>query len=147
MATINRRKLEAVINHIQGSGDDAPDVICALIDLGSEDIDTAKLYVRQAKKRISEMGDGAKEDKEGTLPQKVYQLVDEAGLLRDLEVVKVKGERIILRPVYVADTVQVIVRGEEVVVDLNELKKLPADSVKDGIKVSVLIAAAELARL
>ena len=136
MATLKKGKLDAVVSRIEEGGDHDIETIADFIDVDPQE---AAIYIRAAKKKLAEQAAPVEE------PQ--YQLKDEAGLLRELEIVKVKGNRTILQIKYVADTVPVLIRGEEVVVDLNELRKLPADSLKDGIKVSVLLAAAELARI
>jgi hypothetical protein len=136
MATLKKGKLDAVIAHLQDGGDENVETIAELVDVEEAE---ASLYVRTARKKIAEL--------EPTQAPVQYQFRDEAGLLRDLEVLKQKGNLVILQTKYIADTVPVIIRGEEVVVDLNELRKMGPDELKDGIKVSVLLAAAELARL
>ncbi len=136
MATLKKGKLDAVIAYLQEGNDEDTSNIAELVDVDEVE---ASIYLRAAKKKIAEL-----EPAEAPIQ---YQFRDEAGLLRDLEVLKQKSNLIILQTKYVADTVPVIIRGEEVVVDLNELRKMGPDELKDGIKVSVLLAAAELARL
>jgi hypothetical protein len=139
MATLKKGKLDAVVAYLQEGNEEHAGDIADLIDVEEAE---ASVYIRAAKKRISELEPAAPVEQ----PLQ-YQLRDDAGLLRDLEVLKQKGNLIILQTKYIADTVPVIIRGEEVVVDLNELRKMGPDELKDGIKVSVLLAAAELARL
>jgi hypothetical protein len=139
MATLKKGKLDAVIAYLQEGNEEHAGDIADLVDVEEAE---ASVYLRAAKKKISEMEPAPSEG-----PQIEYQFRDETGLLRDLEVLKQKGNLIILQTKYIADTVPVIIRGEEVVVDLNELRKMGPDELKDGIKVSVLLAAAELARL
>lgn len=142
MATLKKGKLDAVVAYLQEGNEEHAGDIADLIDVEEAE---ASVYIRAAKKRISELEPAAPAT--SVAPPVEYQLRDDAGLLRDLEVLKQKGNLIILQTKYIADTVPVIVRGEEVVVDLNELRKMGPDELKDGIKVSVLLAAAELARL
>lgn len=151
MATLKKGKLEAVTNHILKGGDVDVETLAGIIDTQPEDIETINAYVRRANKDIEAARadeDDAEEEQESSTPEAVrYQLKDDNGILRDLDVVKVKNDRVILQFHYVSDIVPVIVRGEEVLVDLNALRKLSPDELKSGIKVSALIAAAELARL
>lgn len=151
MATLKKGKLEAVTNHILKGGDVDVETLAGIIDTQPEDIETINAYVRRANKDIEAARadeDDAEEEQESSTPEAVrYQLKDDNGILRDLDVVKVKNDRVILQFHYVSDIVPVIVRGEEVLVDLNALRKLSPDELKEGIKVSTLIAAAELARL
>lgn len=143
MATLKKGKLDAIVAHLQSGGDESDETIIELVNVEEAE---ASVYLRAAKKRIADL-EAAEPPAAPVACQVEYQLRDDAGLLRDLEVLKQKGNVIILQTKYIADTVPVIIRGEEVVVDLNELRKMGPDELKDGIKVSVLLAAAELARL
>lgn len=149
MATLKKGKLEAVTNHIRKGGDVDVETLAGIIDTQPEDIETINAYVRRANKDIEAARANEPDEEEQDEPGNTlrYQLKDDNGILRDLDVVKVKGDRMILQFHYVSDTVPILVRGEEVLVDLNELRKLSPDELKNGIKVSALIAAAELARL
>jgi hypothetical protein len=148
MATLKKGKLDAVTNHILKGGDVDVVTIADLVGTEPEDIETINAYVRRANKDIesARVDEGEEESDAPETPVR-YQLKDDNGILRDLDVVKVKEGRMILQFHYVSDTVPILVRGEEVLVDLNELRKLSPDELKNGVKVSALIAAAELARL
>lgn len=155
MATLKKSKLDAVINHIKGGGDDSLEVIADIVDIDiNEDEATVEAYVRKANKDIAAAAEPVQEapakkaparDIEKTEPV-VYQLKDAFGVLRDLEVVRQKGNRIILMLPVATDIVTVLIKGVEELVDLEELRKLHADELHLGVKVSTLIAAAELAK-
>jgi hypothetical protein len=83
------------------------------------------------------------------VPSQDFKLLDN-GFLRDLEVVKTKGGLTIVQIVAppAPELVSIVVRGSQHTVDLTVLRKLDPDSVDPtiGVKVSALIALAELAK-
>ena len=155
MATLKKSKLEAVIHHIKGGGDDSLEVIADIVDIDiNEDEATIEAYVRKANKEIAAAEPGPEPpvkkeapvlDSEKTEPI-VYQLKDASGIIRELEVVRQKGNRVILTLPVATDTVTVLIKGVEELVDLEELRKLGPNELHLGVKVSTLIAAAELAK-
>ena len=155
MATLKKSKLDAVINHIKGGGDDSLEVIADIVDIDlAEDEATVEAYVRKANKEIAaaEPAPEPAAKKEAPIRDRketehiVYQLKDANGIIRDLELVRQKGNRIILALPVVTDIVTVLVHGVEELVDLEELRKLDPDSLHLNVRVATLLAAAELAK-
>ena len=77
---------------------------------------------------------------------KIYQLKDEKGFLHDLEVFREKDERVVLQRKVPSDIVRIIVRGEDVEVDLYRLKQLAPTESMHGVTVARLIELAEIAK-
>lgn len=87
------------------------------------------------------------EDETGTTVEpRTYQLIDEKGFLHDLEVFREKEHRVVLKRKVPTDNVRIIVRGEEVEVDLFRLRQLAATEIMHGVTVARLIELAELAK-
>ena len=137
--TLKKSKIEALVKHITEGGDSDPNTIADVVGIDVEDTETLGAYIARAKKDLPSQA-----AEESAAP--VYQLKDEAGLLHTLEVVKQKGNRIILAMPVVKDIVTVVLRGEKVQVDLEILRKLDPNSFYREVLVSTLIAVAELAK-
>lgn len=137
MATLKKSKLDAVIQHIKDGGSDDFESIATLVEVADEE--TVEAYVRKAKKDM--VGEAPVSD-----APVLYQLRDSSGVLKDLGVVRQKGNLVILEHPVVRDMVTLLIKGGEETVDLEELRKLSPDALHLGVKVSTLIAAAELAK-
>ena len=134
MATLKKSKFDILFNHVEEGGEVNNDIVAELLGLDPEDTDTINAYIR--KLNLS-------------TPQEEpisYQLRGADGILRDLELVKQKGNRVVLEVPVVRDFVDIVLKGKEVTVDLEELRKLSPDAIHLDVKVSTLIAAAELAK-
>lgn len=75
-----------------------------------------------------------------------YSLVNDRNFLENLEIVRETAERVILRKSVPKDLVTVIVKGEQVTVDLIKLRSIKPDEVMHGVTVARLIELAEIAK-
>ncbi len=143
MATLKKSKLDLLLKHVADGGDVDEETVGELLGLEPDDTETIGAYIRRA------TAPSVKSPAPAPQPQDaptVYQLRGEDGIVRDLEVVRQKGNRTVLALPVVRDLVDILVRGEEVTVDLEYLRKLDPDSLHNEVRVSTLIAAAELAK-
>ena len=141
MATLKKSKLEALIAHINKGGDSDPETYASILGVDPEDTETISAYIRRAKASLPK-----KEEPTPTPGPTVYQLRGADGIVRDLDFIKQKGNRIILEVPVVRDLVDIVIKGKEVTVDLEQLRKLDPDSLLHETAVRRLIAAAELAK-
>lgn len=138
---LKKSKLDYLIKHAKGGGDISGEIVADLLDLEPEDTDTIKAYIRKAQAALTPTATEAEESQ-----PVVYQLRGTDGIIRDLELVKQKGNRIILEVPVVKDLVDIVIKGDVVTVDLEVLKGLDRNSLYNGVLVSTLLAAAELAK-
>lgn len=140
MATIKKSKVDALYNHLNDGGAADPETLAELLEVDAEDTLTLEAYIRAVNKR-----------KADEAPATTPEVTDVIFLNPDntterLEIVKAKGSKVFVQRAVKRDLVKLIVRGEEVTVDCEELRKLPADVVVHGFRVDKVLAAAELAR-
>jgi hypothetical protein len=143
MATLKKSKLNVLLKHLADGGDADEDTVADLLEIDREDTESINAYLRRA----------AQADKvetpspaEPSVAEDVYMLKNEDGFLVDLELISRKGNLVVLSRVVAKDIVRVVVRGKELTVDLEQLRKLAPDALHEGVKVSTLITAAELAK-
>lgn len=139
MAALKKSKLDALITHLKAGGDEDLETVASVTDVDIEDEDTLTAYFRKAKKDLAVADVPA--------PAEIsYQLRDDSGVLRDLEVLRQKGGNVILQLPVFRDIVTIFIKGVDRSVDLEELRKLAPESLHLGVKVSALLAAGELSK-
>jgi hypothetical protein len=136
--TIKSSKLNELRDYFLNGGSTDPDDVKAQLD--TEDDDVMEAYVARLKTKWPE-------DFGGDIPEPelVYQLKDDNNILRDLEVVRQKDNRIILKVKEPTEIVNVLVKGEVVSVDLVQLRKFPTAETY-GVSNVRLLELAELAK-
>jgi hypothetical protein len=141
MATLKKSKFDILLNYARSGDEINNDKVADLLGLDPEDVETIDAYIRKLSLYTSQ------DVVETTTTTSTYQLRDEFGVLRDLEILKEKNGRVILSLPVVRDLVDIVIKGKKVTVDLEQLRKLPPNDLQDGVRVSTLIDAAEIARL
>ena len=140
MAALKKSKLDALITHLKAGGDEDLETVASVTDVDIEDEDTLTAYFRKAKKDL------AVADVPTSSAEISYQLRDDSGVLRDLEVLRQKDGNMILQLPVFRDIVTIFIKGVERSVDLEELRKLPPEALHLGVMVFALIAAGELSK-
>ena len=139
MATLKKSKLDALIIHLKAGGDEDLETVASVTDVDIEDEDTLTAYFRKAKKDLAVA--------DAPAPTEIsYQLRDDSGVLRDLEVLRQKDGNVILQLPVFRDIVTIFIKGVEHSVDLEELRKLDQTSLHLGVRVSEMLTAGELSK-
>jgi hypothetical protein len=132
MITLKKAKMEALVKHLTTGGDEDQETLANVLGVEPEDTETVQAYMARARKPT---------------PSAVsYMLRGADGIVKELEIVKQKENLILLQIPVVRDLVTILVQGNEVTVDLEELVKMPADALLHGTTITKLRAAAELAK-
>lgn len=146
---INSKKLTELHRYFVNDGSTEPDEIAKF--LGTEDESVVESYVSALRQKYPEVyGEDEEDAQEATTTQKsptFYVLVDsDTGTAKELELLKVKGNKAFLGIVEPKDLVTVRIGGEDVEVDIIKLRKKDPSERIGGHLVSVLLTAAELAK-
>lgn len=169
---ISNKKLEALREYfIEGGSTEEADV---MEQIGTEDADVMQVYIDTLRQRFPEdfggdpvdAEDGDDDDDEEDFfkvpapeedlpvtspvkvaqePKALYQFKDDNNVVHDLEVLRIKDNRIILQLAQPREEVTLVVKGRTVTVDLIQLRKNP-DAISYGVTHAKLIALAELAK-
>jgi hypothetical protein len=137
MATLKKSKFDILFKHVEEGGTVSSDIVAELLGLDPDDTATINGYIRKLN-----LSTPQEETKQPT----VYQLRGADGILRDLDLIREKDNLFVFEFPVVKDLVDIVIKGKEVTVDMEILKGLSRDSLYNGVPVSTLLAAAELAK-
>lgn len=146
MANINPVKLKSLRKYfLEGGSTDAEDV---LVFLGTDDEDLMDAYVAALRAKYPDEfpGDGDNDDADEEDEVKPRFFLQDGALLKELELVKDKGEKVVFRILEPKELVDIIVAGTVRTVDLVQLRKMSPEDTLYGKPVSVLMALADAAR-
>lgn len=148
MPLLSKKKLSALRDFVFDQGEFDDDAVAKFLEIPVTEVHAISDQLRREYPDDFGAPDEPEPEAASEQPAEppVYQLVDEHNLLKDLEVVRVKGSRVILRLKEPKDLVTLIVKGETVEVDLIRLRKLKSDDVLHGVTVARLIELAEIAK-
>ena len=145
--TIKKSKLAALEEHVRNDGDNDLETVALLLGLEPDDEEGVAAYVAHLKGLKPELfGEApAAPTSEADVPC-AYQLLD-GDLLRDLEVVKQKGNVLILQTKIPRDLVIVRLHGKDVELDILELERVTdPNATRFGFAISTLLTIARAAK-
>ncbi len=138
MAKITTSKLQKLHAHFQAGGEEDGQVIADLLKVPIEELPeweaAYQIFVRE---------------EEPAAPEPLHVVFREhTGIIRDLEIIKRKGNTVYVQDKVAKDLVTVRLRGKDTVIDVVALAKLPPASIVEahGLSAARLIELAEMAR-
>lgn len=135
----NKTKLAALRDYfIDGGSTEETDVMEFLETTSVEVVDE---YAAALKKKYPEDFPSAEEPVAPTT-----HFLKSDGLLKELEIIKIKDGRVIFEVKEPKDLVTILIKGKPVEVDLFKLRKLSPETEVHGVVVSLLIGLAEIAK-
>lgn len=136
----NKTKLAALRDYfIDGGSTEEADVMEFLETTSVEVVDE---YAAALKKKYPEDFPSAEVEE----IEEVSYFLKSDGLLKELEIIKLKDGRTIFEIKEPKDLVTILIKGKPVEVDLFKLRKLSPETEVHGVVVSLLIGLAEIAK-
>ena len=141
---IKKVKVDALFNHLNNGGGADVDSVAQVLEIEVTDTETMEAYMRAVNKRA---GEKAPETVAAVAKPSVF-FRNADNTLEELEVVKVKDSRIVVQKAVKRDLVKIIVKGQVVTVDCEELRAKDKDTLDTthNVPVGVLLTVASLAR-
>ncbi len=143
--TLKKSKLAALEEHIRNDGDNDLETVALLLGLEPDDEEGVAAYIEHLKQTKPELFGAVDEERPKVNPVLFYQILDGV-VLRDLEVVKQKGQTLILQTKVPRDLVTVRLQGKDVELDILELQRADQSEVRHGLAVSTLLTIARAAK-
>lgn len=139
MINIDPIKLQALRTYFLEGGDSEEEAV--MEQLKTKKSSTVAAYIEALKAKFPK--DFGAEDEVNA--EASYFLKDENNVLVELEVFKQKGDKTIFAIKEPKELVTLIIKGVATELDLYQLRKLPVDTERYGVRVGQLIALATLA--
>lgn len=149
---IDKKKLRSLHNYYESATPVVKEEIASILGCQADDEEAFADYRDALKSEYPHIyGDGIAMvteiiEQKDLVPEVFY--VGENNVMRELEVLRIKGEKIYVQEKVEKDLVQIIVKGKVITVDCIALKKQPPTSVDPllGVLAEQLLQAADLAR-